>query len=518
VTELMVRPTASTDDDRKSSDDDASDRHLGARLRVPLLAGVLAAVAAAALGLAVVEVLVTVLGLADGRSQATFGQALHVGAALWLLAHGASVHFAEGWVSLVPLGLTAAPAFLLHRAGREVGRRCSRHRAAVATVAAIVALPYALALFVIGLLAGNDPTGPAAVAWQAAIGGVVLALPVVALGAAGVLAPDRLAFLHRGGRVLRLSGPEPAVVRVVLRGALVACGALLAGAALLLAVFVSVNISAAGQVAQDTSGGVVSATGVWVVQLALLPNLIMWFVAYSTGPGFSVGSDTVLTPFEGRLGEVPALPVFGGLPGHLPFVLAAAVLVVPTLAGVLAGRVVVGRLGQRSGWATAGLAAACGPVAGLILGALVALASGQVLGGNLRDVGASALETGLAVSLEVGLVAAAVAALTRAARKRRVERASRPASGGGLRGPAAPASRRGDDDSSGAHRRVAPRTPRRRPSWLRAPSWLRVPSRLRSPSRLRRRSRLRAPSGSRRPTRFAGRWWRRRREVVRLPD
>jgi hypothetical protein len=464
-----------------------------------VLGGLLAAAVAAAVGLAGLEVLVTALGLGDGRSTATFGEVAQVGVALWLLGHGATMQLPEGVVTLLPLGVTAFAGALLHRAGRLVGLRVlPRGRRGIPAVAAAVALPYAVLNLVLALLVGSS--GPVPSVWRAGFGSVVLALGAAGLGAAGVLAPDRLAFLHRGGRVLRFSGPAPSAPKVALRAALTSGGVLLAGAALLAGISLATHLSTAADLAKDTTGGTISATGVLVVQLALLPNLLIWFLAYAVGPGFGVGSGTDVQLIDGHLGEVPALPMFGGLPGHLPVPALLAVLLIPLAAGVLGGRVVAGRMSGSDTRKVALTALAVGPLTGGLVAVAVAFASGRVLGGDLSHVGACFWTTGLAAALEVGLIALLTALLVRWRQARRTRRK--------IAGPAAAVQ---VESEAGAHRRGerngAGRRRFGRPSWARRPGWARQPSWLHRPAGLHLPARVRRPS-----------WLRRRRKVVQLPD
>jgi hypothetical protein len=154
------------------------------------------------------------------------------------------------------------------------------------------------------------------------------------------------------------------------------------------------------------------------------------------------------------------------------------------LAAVLAGRVVAGRLADAPLRVAVLSALAAGPVTGVLVLALVAAASGRVLGGGLAEVGASAWRTGLAVTVEVAMLACATVLAGRTWSRRRAARAARR--------PTL------DPETTGAHRRQTRARgggSARRPSWLRRPAWLRLPSALHRPS-----------------------WLRRRRKVIRLPD
>ncbi|MCX3058340.1 cell division protein PerM, partial [Streptomyces beihaiensis] len=90
-----------------------------------VLAGVFAGAVAAGLGLGACAVLVTVLWISSPYPDSGPGGALHVAAALWLLAHGAGLVRTDTLsgvpapMAVVPLLLVAAPVWLLHRAARD---------------------------------------------------------------------------------------------------------------------------------------------------------------------------------------------------------------------------------------------------------------------------------------------------------------------------------------------------------------------------------------------------------------
>jgi hypothetical protein len=148
-----------------------------------------------------------------------------------------------------------------------------------------------------------------------------------------------------------------------------------------------------------------------VLQAVLAPNVTVWSSAYLLGPGFAVGSGSLVSPTGVRLGDVPALPVLGGLPSSaVPWPLYALFLV-PIAAGVLAGVVLVRRLPHTP---KLGSVALLGGGAGLCLGAaaaiVAALSGGPVTRGRLTTVGTSPWQTGMAAALEVGIPCAAAAA------------------------------------------------------------------------------------------------------------
>ncbi|TFC26319.1 hypothetical protein E3O53_08525 [Cryobacterium sp. TMT2-18-3] len=158
---------------------------------------------------------------------------------------------------------------------------------------------------------------------------------------------------------------------------------------------------------ETVQAGVLGGIALTLLQLALIPNLVIWAAAWFAGPGIAVGVGTSVSPVGTSLGAVPGLPILGVLPqGSLAFGFVG--LLVPLLVGFLAAVI----LRQR---ATAdvppsvterlltGLGA--GFVAGVLLG-LLAWWSGGALGpGRLVEVGPNPLLVGALVALEVGIAA-----------------------------------------------------------------------------------------------------------------
>jgi hypothetical protein len=156
------------------------------------------------------------------------------------------------------------------------------------------------------------------------------------------------------------------------------------------------------------------ATVLTLGQAAYLPTFIGWAIAWVAGPGFALGTGTVVSPVGTQLGVVPGIPVLGALPeSSTPWLL--VVVLLPIAAGALAGWVC------RSILAQAGLDARTSPrlvialgiatVAGAA-GALIALAtSGSAGPGSLAHVGPEPGPLALTLAVEV-LIGAAILLLS----------------------------------------------------------------------------------------------------------
>jgi hypothetical protein len=369
-----------------------------------LMAGGVAALAAAGGGLAVLATLTLVgwitaphVGLGGGLAGALRSAGL-----LWLVAHHVevTVHGA-GRIGLLPLGLVLLPAALIERAGRRMTREGHvTGLLEVGPAAIAIALPYTLFTGAVALASRTSLAAPSL--WQAVMMGFLIALFASAFGAARSLAPWR--------KLARRVPPRP---RSVILGMIAALAVLVVCGALLDAISLMVHIGAYRRAVEALNPGIFGSVLLLLASLCYLPNSVIWAVAYMLGPGFSFGIGTVVSPSGAALGAIPAFPMLAALPvgskAAFPAWLGFFVLMTPYLAGALAGLMTV-RIAP-----TPSLEAA--PLWGLVTGTLTAVVigfcakfSGGPLGaGRLASVGPSGGEAGLVAVLEVGVTAALVA-------------------------------------------------------------------------------------------------------------
>jgi len=377
-----------------------------------VLHGSLVAAAAALSGLATLAAVVLVAWVADAGPGSTGTDAIRAAADAWLLAHGGGLTVPAGHLRGIPLGLTVLAAVVLHRAGASLARAVEvPDLAAAGRAVAALAVPYALLAAAVAAVAGT-----ATAASSPPLAGIGALLLAAAAGGRGVL---RAAGLGPA-LVRRVPSWLPAVGRAVLAGvaALVAAG---------LALLLVVLVGRAGRFAELVGalqpgfvGGVILLLGC----VLLLPNGALWTVAYVAGPGFTVGAGTGVSPFGVTLGPVPSFPLLAALPGDgVPAPVVRAVLLLPVLAGVLAGWVVGRRLPAASGAgrppalptgrvarpATYGLLA--GALVALVTAVLAVLAGGALGPGYLAAVGPSGWQVAAALAVEVAVPAAVTAAL-----------------------------------------------------------------------------------------------------------
>jgi hypothetical protein len=239
---------------------------------------------------------------------------LHTAGQLWLAAHHVLLHTPDGPFGLTPLGFSILPAGALVLAGR---RAALRYGAGVWSLWAVIGC-YALAALLIAWSAASgslhaDPTDA-----------VVYPCLIAVCGYGAGLLGARAARLHRW-------------TSAAVRAGAGALAVLTAGGALLTALALSVHFPDVVRVGMQIGQGAAGATGLFLIDLALAPNLAVWALGFATGPGFAVGDGTSVGLTGVVHGPLPGLPVLAAVPpAGRPPSWAWAVLAVPLAAGVAA--------------------------------------------------------------------------------------------------------------------------------------------------------------------------------------
>lgn len=379
----------------------------GPPARQVTVAGVLAALQAAGLGVLAVMVLVLVGWATTADTGASATTAVTAALQVWLVGHHAQVTVPGGDFTLVPLGLTALLVLLVYTATLRAGRAAEvTGKRGVVALASAVTATYAVVVTVVAVLARTQEVRP---------------LPLSAfVGAAGLAGAAAAAGSVRAtGRWLVLWFRLPPMVRLALPaalgalGVLVACGALLVGTSL--AVHQGRTVGLLDALDAGVGGGVLLLLG----SLLYVPTAVVWGVSYAVGPGFAVGAGTSVTPFGAGLGDVPAFPLLGALPqGTSPGAGLVAVLA-PVAAGVLAALLLRRGLARPGAPVLAGwrrvveAAAVTGAVLGAAMALLVLAAAGSAGPGRMAEVGPDWWAVGPLAGLEIAAVVAATLLLLR---------------------------------------------------------------------------------------------------------
>ncbi|MCB0919550.1 MAG: hypothetical protein KDC39_13395 [Actinobacteria bacterium] len=218
---------------------------------------------------------------------------------LWLVAHQVPISTAGGSITLLPIGLLVVPLLFWRRAASWLWRRQPRswrRRDVVLCTAGSGA-----AALLVALLA--NPSATRATPLWATLAGCAVALGGIAWG--------RRRLRRRSGSVLHSDGVQT-MPGAVAGGLATVIGILAVGAVLTCLIIVS-------DVSLFLPSGSLSQTmGLILIQLAYLPNLVLWAAAYATGTGVQVSGAGVLSPYENTIPALPDLPLLQALPATGP--------------------------------------------------------------------------------------------------------------------------------------------------------------------------------------------------------
>jgi hypothetical protein len=406
MTDMLSRPGA--------RDGETPTSEIDARTKPLLVSAVISAGACLLTGLLTCAAVAVIgwLGAAFGGASG----AVRAGASAWLVAHKAAVTIGNsaigtGRISVAPLGLTLFFAWCLYRGGKSAARSSGADRTRdLIALSGAFAVVYGLGGLVVALLTADGSLKVSAL--SAFLGAFSLALVA---GLAGVLVES--------GAGADLADATPAGLRDAVPAALAAVLTIVGLASLLYAVLLAIHFSRITGMLELLDAGVIGSVVLFAICVMLVPNMILYVVAFLAGPGFQLGTGTTIAPTGVDVGNLPAFPLLAAVPadGSTPTYLLALTAVVPLLAGAVAGLVVVRRgLAQRDadalGWDAFALRGGIAAVlAGLILFALLAMSGGSAGPGRMSVVGvpgavpaAGVLAAGMAIGAAV--TAAVVAA------------------------------------------------------------------------------------------------------------
>ncbi len=225
---------------------------------------------------------------------------LPTGAAIslsWLISHHTAVLTPDGAITLLPLGAALVPILLWRRAARWVSVQVAGKPAIVRRTLALAASGYAAITFgVAAITRAGDLRASLILA-------VVGALVVACVGCWWGLrraAPGKVR-LPNG-----FAGAATAAAWFVLVGAALLVIAVIAN-------FGEISAARAG-VAQSAP----EVAAVLLLELAYLPNLIIWAAAYATGAGIALGAGQSVSPYTSSDVVLPDLPILAAVPVTSP--------------------------------------------------------------------------------------------------------------------------------------------------------------------------------------------------------
>ena len=363
------------------------------------LAAALAAGTVALIGVALA--LIVTLGswaLAPHAAETGPDTAAQVAIGLWLYAQHVPLDIGTVSLGLVPLGLLVIPGGLAYAGGRQVAR-VARPRSLADVTRAVI--PFAL---IYGVLA--------AVAAGVVRSDVVQPGPRSAFVAATTIAlvGGGLGLLRASNLLQAMVRQVPSSVRDLVASAVSGLASVFLISGLLTTITLLIGFPDAAEAYRALDAGWSGGPILVLLTVAFVPNLVLWTAAFTTGVGFPLGAEGVVSPQGIEYGALPVFPPLAALPpqgdpGPWAFVALAA----PLVGGYVVAAVLHRRQGDLSVEQFAGRAAAAGALSGLGLGVLCWLSAGSVGNDALIDLGPVGWTVGLVAALEMALVAAVVA-------------------------------------------------------------------------------------------------------------
>ncbi len=279
-----------------------------------------------------------VLGITLARSLSAFDpEAVGVLAGqVWLAIHASPLNLPGGddWFHLVPLGFTLIPFLLAWRAGRRLAQ--GAYPSQLWQGLAAFTLGCAAAAVAVAAFAQGDPGTQV---WAGVSAGVLMGVGSLAgcyaeaRSATRMIGVDLETLVEQLSQQLKWAG---SYLWAVLRGGAVAAVAGLGLSAALLAGWIAFRWMDIANAYQELGAGLWGGIGVTLLHLGLVPNVVLWTLAYTTGAGFAMGSGSPVGPLAAELGSVPEVPLLAALPASV-LEYSWAVLTLPLTAGVIAG-------------------------------------------------------------------------------------------------------------------------------------------------------------------------------------
>ncbi|MFJ6417733.1 DUF6350 family protein [Paeniglutamicibacter sp. NPDC091659] len=363
-----------------------------------------------------------------GFADRSIESVLKMSGQMWLLVHGVPLHLLQvgtgadpsnlsGVLNVVPLGLTLVPFFLCWRAGRRIARASYTDQLWQGILGALGV--YLLCGLFTGFLVNNDEAQTTLM--------MASTIPLISAGAGVIIGArreagswgrligfDAAAWISKTSQHSRWAG---SYLWAVVCGGTLAYMMTFGLAALLLTINIGLHWVDISNVYQQLRPGPIGSAVLTLGQLGVMPNLVLWTLAWITGGGFTFGVGSTISPLETTVGPLPAIPILAALPsGDLTY--AWAFMLLPVFAGFMAGWYFL-RVGEnhfddwislkvRSRWVSLGLSTV---VLGVVVGATAGilslagswLASGSLGIGRFTEIGPNILLTALFLAAEVAI-------------------------------------------------------------------------------------------------------------------
>lgn len=300
----------------------------------------------AALSYLAVVLLLAAVWYTNGFDNSTFAGAASVAGHIWLLVHGVPLAMdipaqgafsaVSGTMSLMPLGLTLIPLALCFRSGRRLARASYEGQfwqPLLGGMGAYALVSLAVSALSTGAYFATSPVFAALIPFWVVVLGVLAGGYAESRSLAAMIGVNAADWVKKFSQYSRWAG---SYIWAVVRAALVSVLALGAGGALLLALTIFWHWDDVIALYQTLRAGAVGGTALTLLQLGLIPNFVVFAMAWSSGAGFALGTGTSIDLTGTDAGVMPALPILGALP-HASYPLGLLALVVPVAAGAVGG-------------------------------------------------------------------------------------------------------------------------------------------------------------------------------------
>jgi hypothetical protein len=360
----------------------------------------------------------------DAGAHGTPRDGLRTGALAWLMGHGSGISIHGVGVTVMPWGITLICAWVTWRLALRVGESVSGHGPdadAIADGERDVTVPVAVGLFaagyvvvavLTGVLAATATTTPSlghVLLWSLLLSALVGG-PAIAIGS---------------GRAAIWTAMLPISVRATVSTAARILLGFLVVSALTVLVSLVLHFGAAANVLSRMHLDAGDALMFLLVNAVLLPNAMVFGGSYLLGPGFAVGTATLVSPTVVSIGPLPSFPLLAALPDNGPAPWWTIMLMGLPFLAAAAGATYAHRRQPTTRWDEGALRGCVGGVlAGVVFAVLAALAGGVVGPGRMREVGPFAFDV-LVHAITVFGIGGLLGAVFMVWRERRVQPVTR---------------------------------------------------------------------------------------------
>jgi len=232
-----------------------------------------------------------------GSTSGVVTDALRGGIWIWLGVHHITFSLAlppsglPGSLSFIPLGALLFPIMVFRGSLRRL--RSELQGVQLRQSIFSLGISYLLILIVLSLASGNFSVSPR---WYLA--------PISVITLLGIASLTQLQQLSKNNSYFDQ----------VLRILLFVLGMLLGISLLFFSVSLALHFSVLNNLITVLQPGVFGGILLLILVIATIPNMAISALAYLLGPGFAIGSGTLVNPAVHRIGEIPAFPLLAAIP------------------------------------------------------------------------------------------------------------------------------------------------------------------------------------------------------------